>query len=160
VSTLTFRIWIAATPEAIWQAITSADWNGRYGYGVPAQYDLRPGGAYVARTPAEMVAMGAPDPMCDGEVIAVDEPRRLEQTWHALFGPETIAEAPQRLVWEIAEGRNGVCCVTLEHDVTDAPVTGMVTSGAVAEAGGGWMWVLSDLKSLLETGSAMPSQMG
>lgn len=159
-STQTFRIWIEAAPDAIWQAITSADWNGRYGYGVPGHYELRPGGAYTARPTAEMVAMGAPDPMCDGEVVTVDAPRRLEQTWHALFGPETIAEAPQRLVWEITEGRNGVSCLTLEHDVSAAPVTGAVTSGSVPEAGGGWMWVLSDLKSLLETGSPMPEQMG
>jgi uncharacterized protein YndB with AHSA1/START domain len=42
------RVYIKAEPERIWQAITDPEWNGRYGYGAPAEYELRPGGAYRA----------------------------------------------------------------------------------------------------------------
>ncbi|HEX2335215.1 MAG TPA: hypothetical protein VHI72_01950, partial [Hyphomicrobiaceae bacterium] len=82
--------------------------------------------------------------------------RKLVQTWHPLFTPEMIAEPPSRLTYEIVEG-SGVCTVTIIHDVTGAPlVGGMVKGGGdPAKGGGGWPWVLSDLKSLLETGKRM-----
>jgi uncharacterized protein YndB with AHSA1/START domain len=44
--TQVYRVWIRATPERIWQAITDPEWNGRYGYGAPGEYELRRGGAY------------------------------------------------------------------------------------------------------------------
>jgi hypothetical protein len=69
------------------------------------------------------------------------------------------AEAPTRLTYEIAQGRAGVCTLSITHDVAGAPiVAGMVPGGGdPAQGGGGWPWVLSDLKSLLETGERMPS---
>jgi uncharacterized protein YndB with AHSA1/START domain len=106
-----------------------------------------------------MKAAGMPDEMIVGKVIESDPPRRLVQTWHPLFNEATAAEKPTRLTFEIAESRAGVCTVTITHDVTGAPlVAGMVQGGGdPAQGGGGWPWVLSDLKSLLETGERMPT---
>jgi uncharacterized protein YndB with AHSA1/START domain len=149
------RVFIKAGAQAIWDAITDPEWNGRYGYQCPADYDLRPGGAYVGHSNAAMQAMGAPDPLIDGEVISVDPPRRLVQTWRAMFDEATTAEGFTRLTWEIEEMPNGgVCRLTVTHDVTGAPLIAAQTSGEMIEAGGGWAFILSDLKTLLETGKS------
>jgi hypothetical protein len=68
-----------------------------------------------------------------------------------------IAEPPSRLTWEIREHEGGFCTLTLTHDTTRAPlVDGMVRGNDEPNrGGGGWPWVLSDLKSVLETGKRM-----
>ena len=159
VTTVTFRIWIKATPEAVWQALTDPEWLGRYGYGPRVEHDVRPGGAYRAYATEEMLAAGAAEVMVEGEMLEVDAPRRLVQTWHALFDPQTSAEPPTKVTYEIEPGREGVTKLTVTQDVEGAPATAAITGGVVAEAGGGFAWVLSDLKTLLETGSPLPVQM-
>jgi uncharacterized protein YndB with AHSA1/START domain len=160
VTTQTYRVWINATPEAIWTALTDPDWNGRYGYGTPVDFELRPGGAYRANATEAMLAFGAPPVMVEGEVLEVDAPHRLVQRWHALFEPQVAAEPATRLSYEIEPGVGGVTKLTVTHELEGAPVTAVTVGGVVAEAGGGWGWILSDLKTLLETGSPLPTQMG
>jgi uncharacterized protein YndB with AHSA1/START domain len=154
---LAFKIVIKASAQAIWDAITKPEWTDRYAYTGRASYELKPGGKYSHGASADMKAMGTPDVVIVGEVLECDPPRKLVQTWHPLFTPEMIAEPPTRLTYEIAESPSGVCTVTLTHDVTGAPmVAGMVPGmGDPAQGGGGWPWVLSDLKTLLETGKRM-----
>jgi uncharacterized protein YndB with AHSA1/START domain len=153
-TTQVFRVFINATPEAVWDAITSPEWTARYGYLTPAHYELRPGGTYRALATDEMRQYGVGEVAVDGEVLECDPPRRLVQTWKARFGPEFENEPPTRLTWEIdAEG--GITRLTVIHDVADAPSTAAIVSGDVAEAGGGWAWVLSSLKTLLETGEML-----
>ena len=50
-TTQVYRVYIKATPQRIWDAITDPEWNDRYGYARPAEYDLRPGGAYRCTPP-------------------------------------------------------------------------------------------------------------
>ncbi|MFI6762443.1 SRPBCC domain-containing protein [Micromonospora sp. NPDC050417] len=99
--------------------------------------------------------------IADGEVIEVDPPRRLVQTWRLLMDQSTAKEPFTTLTWEISElpAQPGVCRLTVTHDVTGAPATGAMTGGKHEEsgAGGGWAWILSDLKTLVETGSAFSS---
>ena len=156
-TTQVYRIVIKASPQAIWDAITKPEWTERYGYGGRAEYDLKAGGRYRHRASAEMKAVGLPDEMIVGEVMESDPPRKLVQTWHPLFDAASAAEAHTRLTYEIKENQGGVCTVTITHDVAGAPmVAGMVPGGGdPARGGGGWPWVLSDLKSLLETGTRM-----
>jgi uncharacterized protein YndB with AHSA1/START domain len=153
-TTQVFRVFIRATPEAVWEAITSPEWTTRYGYLCPAHYDLRPGGAYRALATAEMRQYGMGEHAVEGEVLESDPPRRLVQTWRPLFGPEFLNEPATRLTWEL-EPDGELTRLTVVHDVTDAPNTAAVVSGDVAEAGGGWAWVLSSLKTLLETGEVL-----
>jgi uncharacterized protein YndB with AHSA1/START domain len=163
VTTQVHRVYIKATPQAIWDAITRPEWTERYGYGGRADYDLRPGGAYrVLATEAmkrERAEMGGemPDLIIDGEVIETEPPRRLVQTWRMLMDPETTAEGSTRLTYEIAEGKGGVSKLTVTHELEGAPQLALWLSGGMEEmgAGGGWAWVLDDLKTLLETGSPM-----
>jgi uncharacterized protein YndB with AHSA1/START domain len=156
-TTQVYRVYIKATPQAIWDAITDPEWSDRYGYGGRVEFDLRPGGAYRAHASQEMLAMGAPEIIVDGEVIESDPPRRLVQTWRMLMDPGLEAEGFTRLTYEIAEVEHGGCRLTVTHELEGAPGLAALVAGAqeATGAGGGWAWVLSDLKTLLETGTAL-----
>src|ERR671932_2435762 len=164
-TTQVHRVYIRATPERIWQAITDPEWNGRYGYGAASTFDLRPGGDFRAVPGPAMIEgskrMGWPVPetVVDGEVLEADPPRRLVQTWRMAMDPQAAAEGFTRLTYEITEGGgDGVCRLTVTHEVGGAPSLAAMVEGAPGaeqqQGGGGWPWVLSDLKSLLETGAA------
>ena len=163
-TTQVYRVYINASPQAIWDAITKPEWTERYGYGGRATYDLRPGGAYQALTSDDMKQAGkdmgfeVPDIGVDGEVIEADPPRRLVQTWRMLMDPEVAAEGFTRLTHEIEEGNAGVTKLTVIHEVENAPKLAALLAGEreAEGAGGGWPWVLSGLKTLLETGQPMP----
>lgn len=149
------RVFIKATPEAIWEAITRPEWTRRYGYHSIADYDLRPGGAYVGRATAEMQEMGMPEVVVDGEVIECDPPRRLVHTWRFLWSEEIAAEGPTTVTFDIHPMGGGVTRLTVTHELPDAPQTTAMVAGEVENAGGGWAYVLSDMKTLLETGAAL-----
>jgi uncharacterized protein YndB with AHSA1/START domain len=155
-TTQVYRVYIKATPEAIWDAITAPEWTARYGYGASAEYDLRPGGAYRALTSQAMRDMGSPDVAVDGEVIEADPPRRLVQTWRMVMDDDLAAEGFTRLTHEIEPSDHGVTKLTVIHDLQGAPRLAALLKGDLEStgAGGGWNWVLSDLKSLLETGKS------
>ena len=159
VTTQTYRVWINATPEAVWAALTEPEQLARYGYGSRVDLELRPGGAYRANSTEEMLAFGAPPVMVEGEVLEVDAPRRLVLAWHALFGPEVAGEPATTLTYELEPAVGGVTKLAVTHELDGAPTTAAIVGGVVAEAGGGWGWILSDLKTLLETGAPLPVQM-
>jgi len=100
--------------------------------------------------------MGAPEVGVDGEVVEADPPHRLVQTFRMLMDPGIAAEGFTRLTYELREGKDGVTALTVIHELGAAPNMGRLMAGEFEEmgAGGGWAWVLSDLKSLLETGRA------
>lgn len=156
-TTQVYRVWIKATPEQIWDAITSPEWAGRYGYGGNVSYELEPGGKFVVGASKEFLAAGAPDVVVDGEVIEADPPRKLVQTWRMLMvDPGTSPEGFTRLTYEIQPTEYGAR-LTVTHDLESAPKLAALVGGAYEDegAGGGWAWVLSDLKSLLETGKPL-----
>ncbi|MFI5496890.1 SRPBCC domain-containing protein [Actinoplanes sp. NPDC051859] len=164
-TTQVYRVWIKTTPEKIWTAITDPEWTVKYGYAAPSFYELRPGGAFRAAANEGMHAYAKengftiPDTIGDGEVIEVDPPRLLKQTWRMLMDPTTAAEPFTTLTYEIEELKSqpGVCRLTITHELTGAPATATMVAGSPLDeaGGGGWAWMLSDLKSLLETGAAM-----
>jgi len=158
-TTQVYRVYIKASPDRIWQAITDPSWTARYGYGGTVHYDLRPGGKHIAYTSEAMRATGAPDVAIDGEVIESDPPNKLVVTWRMVMDEAMAAEGFTRLTYEIVEGQGGVTKLTLTHELEGAPQLALLLSGGLEAmgAGGGWSWVLSDLKSLLETGEPMDS---
>jgi uncharacterized protein YndB with AHSA1/START domain len=153
-ATQVYRVEIKATPQTIWDAITKPEWNRRYGYAAPSEYELRPGGAYRAFATEAMKQYGGPDIIVDGEVILSDPPRKLVQTWRPLWDPEMVAEGFKRLTWEIEPLTNGITALTVTHELEGAPKTAAQVSGTISEAGGGWRFILDDLKALLETGQS------
>jgi uncharacterized protein YndB with AHSA1/START domain len=158
VTTQVYRVYIKATPQAIWDAITKPEWTQRYGYRGIAEYDLRPGGKYRALAPADMQAMGMPEVVVDGEVVEADPPRKLVQTWHPLWDEEIAAETSQ-VTYDIEEDDGGVTRLTVTHELEGAPTTAeqVASVARLHEGGGGWSWILSDLKTLLETGTPASS---
>jgi uncharacterized protein YndB with AHSA1/START domain len=145
-----YQVDIEAPPETVWDALTSSEWTQRYGYGGRVDYELRPGGAYRAYASEDMLARGAPEVIIEGEVVEADAPRRLVQTWDALFDPRIAAEAATQLTFEIEPADGGVTTLTVTHELAGAPTTAALVGGAIPEAGGGWRFVLGDLKALLE----------
>jgi uncharacterized protein YndB with AHSA1/START domain len=161
-TTQVYRVWIKASPEKIWTAITDPEWNARYGYSAPGHYELKPGGSYTSTANQGMKDYAAangfevPEVIVDGEVLEVDPPRLLVQTWRLLMDPRTAAEPFSTVRYEIAESptQPGVCKLTVTHELAGAPLTAEMVAGSdEAGAGGGWAWILSDLKSLVETGT-------
>lgn len=157
VKTQVFSVYIKAAPERIWQAITEPEWNKRYGYPGHGEYDLRPGGKYRGIGTPEMVEAGAPDlEVVSGEVLEVDPPRRLVQTWRMNFSPELMAEPFQKVTWEIQEEQPGLSRLLVTHESEGAPLHEAAVQGLfpLEQGGGGWPLILSDLKTVLETGAA------
>jgi uncharacterized protein YndB with AHSA1/START domain len=157
VTTQVYRVYIKATPQAIWDAITKPEWTERYGYGGRAEYELRPGGAYRGLASEEMRANGAPELAVDGEVIAADPPRKLVQTFRMLMDEEMAAEGFTRVTYEIAERGGGLSRLTVVHELEGAPRLAALLAGEWEDqgAGGGWSFILSGLKTLLETGDSL-----
>lgn len=166
-----YRIYIKASADAIWQAITDPTWNARYGYGAPSVLELRPGGSFTStpseamRTATAEMGWSLPEVIIDGEVLEADPPRLLKQTWRMAMDPTAAAEGFSTLTYTIQEESGGVCKLTIAHDVTAMPtLAAMVQGGPPAEPDapgtGGWPWILSDLKSLLETGAAFSATVG
>jgi uncharacterized protein YndB with AHSA1/START domain len=154
--TQVYEIYIKAAPQRIWDAITTPEWTKQYGYGGLSAYELRPGGAFRAHSPPQMRAMGMPEVAVDGEVLEADPPRKLVQTYRLLLADEVKAEGFTRLTWEIEETQSGFSRLTVTHELTGAPIMAGMVSGKFSEQGtGGWSWILSDLKSLLETGKPL-----
>jgi DNA-binding transcriptional ArsR family regulator len=153
-----FRVHLKAEPEAVWEAVTSPGWTARYGYRAPSEYDLRPGGAFRSLATAGMRAMGMPEVIVEGEVLVADPPRRLVQTWRMLLEPRQAAEPYTRITWEIEPLAGATSRLTVLHELEGAPIHASLVSGERMEGGGGWPYILSDLKSLLETGTALMSE--
>lgn len=147
-----YRIFIKATPQAVWDAITTSESTRRYGYGTPVDYDLRAGGHYRHYANEFMRSMGVPEIAVDGEVLQVDAPHKLVQTWRACWQPD---EPATRLTFEIADRGNGVTELTVIHELEGAPQVAEMVGGRAEGSGGGWWRMLSDVKSLLETGSPL-----
>jgi uncharacterized protein YndB with AHSA1/START domain len=143
-TTQVYQVFIAASPQAIWDAITKPEFTVRYFHGSAVDTELEVGGRFHFLNPDRTGLWG------DGVVLESDPPRRLAITWHALWDDEISAEQPSRVIWEIEPRDEGPCLVTVTHDrLEGAPKTAEMVSGA------GWMFVLSGLKTLLETGEAM-----
>jgi len=79
-------------------------------------------------------------------VQEADPPKRLSHSWRALYDEETAAEEPSRVTWEIDPGEGGVAKLTVVHDQLEA------SPKTAANVAGGWMYILSGMKTLLETG--------
>ena len=138
-----YQVFIKATPEQIWDAITKPEFTQKYFYGTRTQVDLRSGGKFLS------LAGDSDDVMVDGEVQESDPPRKLVHTWRVQYDPELLNEPPSRVTWEIEPQDGGFAKLTVVHDQL---VASPKTAASVA---GGWSFVLSGLKTLLETGKPL-----
>ena len=158
-----YRVYIKATPQSIWDAITKPEWTVRYGYAPLVEYEARAGGKFRAYPNEGMKRFPQiPDVILDGEVIEADPPHKLVQTWRMLMDPDMAAEGFTHLTYEIEQVRGGVTRLTVIHDLSNAPKLAALLAGERESegAGGGWYEILSGLKTLLETGAQLPFQSG
>jgi uncharacterized protein YndB with AHSA1/START domain len=155
-TTQRYEVEVAAAPATVWRALTTSEWTERYGYGGRVEYDPRPGGAYRLFATDEMIERGAPAVVVEGRVLEADAPRRLVVTWRALFATDLAAEPATRVTYETGPAGNGSTRLTVTHELAGAPATAALVGGQVPGAGGGWRFVVDDLKRAIEeTGVAL-----
>ena len=138
-TTQVYQLFIRSTPEKIWQAITTPEFTAEYFFGARIEVTAD---HYVSHAP-DGALWG------DAQVFEFDPPRRLVHGWRSLYDPELAAEPASRVTWEIEPQDGGYCMLRVVHDQLEgAPMTAEAVSG-------GWMMVLSGLKTVLETGSPL-----
>jgi uncharacterized protein YndB with AHSA1/START domain len=135
-----YEIYIKTTPERLWEAITDSEARQKYNFGVGVQSDWTPGSPYAGVHPH------APGTLLAGENLEVDPPRRLVQSFTALWSDDVKREGTSRVTWEI-EPIGDSCRLTVTHD--------QLREDGNAEIYGGWPQILSGLKTLLETGETL-----
>jgi uncharacterized protein YndB with AHSA1/START domain/DNA-binding transcriptional ArsR family regulator len=135
-----FEIYIKTTPERLWEAITDDEMRRKYWFGVGVVSDWTPGSRVEAVHPAAGVAIS------EGENLEIDPPRRLVQSFRALWSEDVKREGTSRVTWEI-EPVGDSCRLTVTH--------GQLREDANNELYGGWPMILSGLKTLLETGEML-----
>jgi uncharacterized protein YndB with AHSA1/START domain len=140
-ATQVYAVFIRATPEQVWDAITKPEFTTKYFHGTKIESSFEPGTPYLSVAGDETVV--------EGEILESDPPRLLRHSWRALYDAEQAEEPHSRVTWEIEPQRGGVTKLTVTHDQLEASAK---TAESVA---GGWMYVLSGLKTVLETGEPL-----
>jgi uncharacterized protein YndB with AHSA1/START domain len=144
-----YQIYIAATPQQVWSAITDSEWTRRYFHGTSFVEPLGPGRPYRTVTSDGR-------PAIDGVIEEMEPPGdgragRFVQTWHVLYDAAMSSEPPGRVEWTIERAGDGLTRVRLVHgDLGSSPLTW-------ASVEDGWVWILDSMKSLLETGRSLPA---
>lgn len=136
-----YQTFIRATPEAVWNAFVDGDVTVQYYYGTRVQSSWEVGSEIVYLSPNG-------DVIASGEILVHDAPNHLELTFHPKWDEEIAADGPCRMVWKIA-GADGLTSLTVEAwDITPGSRTDL-------DFGGGLSYIVSGLKTLLETGAPM-----
>ncbi len=136
-----YTIYIAATPEKVWEALTQAEFTRKYFSGFAVEIDLRIGGAFIVRAPDGTLHIS-------GEVFECDPPNKLTVSWNVNW-PGIVEKLGTTLVtYEIEEAGEAVRLTMTEAH--DRELSDDILSGGRQ----GWPAILSGLKSLLETGKA------
>jgi uncharacterized protein YndB with AHSA1/START domain len=135
-----YEIYIKTTPERLWEAIASPELRAKYNFGVAVESDWTPGSPYEVRHPS------APSLLSAGRNLEVDPPRKLVQSFRALWSDDVKREGTSRVTWEIEQVVDS-CRLTVTHDE--------LAENANSELYGGWPMILSGLKTLLETGETL-----
>jgi uncharacterized protein YndB with AHSA1/START domain/DNA-binding transcriptional ArsR family regulator len=133
-----FEIYIKTTPEHLWKALTDPEMRAKYNFGVQSRSDMTPGSTYQG--------LAAGHAIFEGENIEVDPPKKLVQSFRALWGEDVKAEGTSRVTYEIVQIADS-CLLKVTHD--------QLREGANDQLYGGWPMILSGLKTLLETGELL-----
>jgi len=140
---LVYQIIIKAPQEGVWEAITKPEFTSRYYYSSTLKTDLTVGSPFTYHMPDS-------SPIVEGEVMASEPPNRLVHTYRSLW-PPLNEDAPTKVTWELESMPRSVTKVTVVHEDFQGK-----TATYTGLQGGGWTWILSNMKTLLETGEPMP----
>ena len=143
---IVYTIYIAATPEQVWQALTSAEFSRKYFSGLAVEAELKVGGSFIVRAPDGSAHIS-------GEVFECDPPRRLTITWNVNW-PDLVEKlGPTLVTYEIEPAGDAVKLTMMQSH--DRSIDDDILSGGRD----GWPAILSSLKSLLETGAPLVIKM-
>jgi uncharacterized protein YndB with AHSA1/START domain len=143
---IVYTIYIASTPEKVWEALTQAEFSRKYFAGQAVEVDLRVGGAFIMRTPDGALHIS-------GEVIECEPLKKLTVTFNVNWPALVEKLGPTLVTYEIERAGDVVKLTMLQshdRDISDDILSGGRT---------GWPAILSSLKSLLETGNALTIEM-
>jgi uncharacterized protein YndB with AHSA1/START domain len=142
-SRFVYVTYIRTTPEKLWGALLDPEFTRRYWCGTWQECEWKVGATWRLMLPDGRVADS-------GEVIEIEPHRRLVVTWRKEMNAEMHAEGHSRCTYELEPNPDGVK-LTVIHQI-DQP-----DSKLIQGVTGGWPHILSSLKSLLETGEALPA---
>ena len=137
-----YVVYIAATPDQVWDGLTNGDFTQRYWGGLRIQSDWNVGSPVTHVRQDGAVGL-------EGEVLESERPRVLAYTFHMLMSPEKRNEQPSRVRFEI-EPVGSMVKLTLTHDHFEQG------SATFEDTRHGWPAIMCSLKSLLETGAPLP----
>jgi len=132
---------IETTPEKLWHALTDGNFTERYWFGMHHECDWQTGSPWSLRFADGRIADS-------GSVVESDPPRRLVLRWRNMFLAELHAEGDSRCTIDIEP---------VEHAVKLTITHSMARPGSIfiEKVSGGWPRILSNLKTLLETGEVL-----
>lgn len=143
-TTQVYEVYIHASAQDVWHAITDPATVARFFFGQVREATYEVGGHLRTWSPGREQLWG------DNVILECDPPRRLVHTWRSLYDPDMAAEAESRVTWEISEQTGRLSKLTLTHDrLEDSPKT--------ASSVRGWSYLVSNLKTVIETGQALPA---
>ena len=141
-----YTIYIASTPDKVWQALTTAEFSRQYFSNLSVDIEQKVGGSFFIRLPDGSVHIS-------GEVVECDPPRRLTVTFNVNW-PGLVEALGMTLVsYDIQQAGDAVRLTMTESN--DRPISDDIRSGGER----GWPAILSSLKSVLETGKPLDIKM-
>ena len=142
-TTQVYQLYIKASPEQIWDAITKPELHAKFFHGAQIESTYQPGTPIRSWAPDHLKMWG------DNTVLECEPPTKLVHTWRSLYDDDLASEEESRVSWEIEPQDGGYCKLTVVHDrLEGAPKTAESVSG-------GWMFILCSLKTLVETGEPL-----
>jgi len=145
-ATQVYQLYIKASQEQVWDAITNPEIVAKFFHGARVESTYEVGSQLRSLSPDGSDVWG------DNTILECDPPRRLVHTWRSLYDPELAAEPESRVTWEIEAEQEGLSRLTLVHDRLD-------NSPKTAANVKGWSYILSNLKTVVETGESLPPVM-
>jgi uncharacterized protein YndB with AHSA1/START domain len=138
-----YRIYIRSTAADVWQALVDPTFTRRWFH--DTAFDAPPQQGLAYRT-----TMSNGDPAIEGTIEVCEPPHRLVQTWRVLYDTAMSEEPPSRVEWTVTEVQPGLVRLDVVHgDLARSPLTW-------ANVRHGWVWVLDNLKTVVETGEPLP----
>jgi uncharacterized protein YndB with AHSA1/START domain len=140
-STFVYVSYIRTTPEKLWSALTDAEFMKQYWFGVHGESQWTAGSPWKSVSPHGQI-------LDAGEIVEAEPPRRLVIRWQHQDKPELKAEGESLCTIELEPSGTAVK-LSITHTIEREP------SRLIEAVSGGWPKVISNLKSLLETGSTV-----
>ncbi|MDA0788361.1 MAG: SRPBCC family protein [Proteobacteria bacterium] len=135
-------IYIQASRERVWEGLTTPGFTQRYFHETRVESDWQLGSDVIYYNPDRTVAVA-------GKVLEMEYPRRLSFTWQVHYDRQARQESPSRVTFTLDQVAGEATCLTVLHDQFPAD------SVVLPQISRGWIAILSNLKTLLETGNTM-----